>query len=325
MPILRSSRGDRHLVPASHVPVPVLIRNAGFDTIRRFVEFFTASIRNANTRLAYLRAVRAFCSWAERRRITLEQIEPIVVAAYVEELMAKYSKLTVKQHLAAIRMMFDFFVTGGILRVNPAASVKGPKVTILKGTTPILSASEARQLLDSIDTRDLIGLRDRALIGLLVFSFSRIGAALKMRVSDIRIKDGRHWVRLHEKGGRHHEMPLNRKAEQYLLAYINLAGLRQEPTTPLFRSIGRGGILRERVLHRNDALRMVKRRTLAAGLSPHICCHTFRATGITEYMRNGGTLEKAQQMAAHASSRTTNLYNRVRDDVSLDEVERVLI
>lgn len=261
----------------------------------------------------------------ERRHIVLEQIEPIVVAAYVEELMGKYSKLTVKQHLAAIRMMFDFLVTGGILRVNPAASVKGPKVTILKGTTPILSASEARQLLDSIDTRDLIGLRDRALIGMMVFSFSRIGAALKMRVSDVRIKDGRHWIRLQEKGGRLHEMPLNRKAEQYLLAYINTAGLRQEPATPLFRSIGRGGILRERVMHRNDALRMVKHRALAAGLSPHICCHTFRATGITEYMRNGGTLEKAQHMAAHASSRTTNLYNRVRDEVSLDEVERVLI
>ena len=78
-------------------------------------------------------------------------------------------------------------------------------------------------------------------------------------------------------------------------------------------------------MHRNDALRMIKRRAKQAGISPRICCHTFRATGITEYMRNGGTLEKAQQMAAHASSKTTNMYNRVNDAVSLDEVERIVI
>ncbi len=160
--------------------------------------------------------------------------------------MAKYSKLTVKQHLAAIRMLFDFLVTGGIMRVNPAASVKGPKVTILKGTTPILSASEARQLLDSIDTRDVAGLRDRAFIGLMVFTFSRIGAALKMRVSDVRIRDGRYWIRLHEKGGRFHEMPLNRKAEQYLLAYINTAGLRKNRPLPYSASSAVAATLRPR-------------------------------------------------------------------------------
>ena len=78
-------------------------------------------------------------------------------------------------------------------------------------------------------------------------------------------------------------------------------------------------------MHRNDALRMIKRRAIAAGLSTDICSHTFRATGITEYMRNGGQLEKAQMMAAHASSETTQMYNRVEDNVTLDEVERVLI
>jgi integrase len=188
-----------------------------------------------------------------------------------------------------------------------------------------VSAIEARLLLDAIDTSTIAGLRDRALIALMVHTFARIGAALKMRVDDVRLSDRRYWVRLHEKGGRYHEMPLHHNAEKYLLEYMAAVGLHDQPATPLFRTIGRRRYLTPNPMHRNDALRMIKRRAIAAGISPHICCHTFRATGITEYMRNGGTLEKAQHMAAHASSQTTNLYNRVADTVTLDEVERVLI
>lgn len=317
--------GNRQLSATSGVAVPTVIRDAGPDAIRRFVEFFTANIRNSNTRAAYVRAVRRFCDWAERHAISLPQVEPMLVAAYVEELRVQYADLTVKQHLAAIRMLFDYLVTGGILRVNPAASVKGPKVVIRKGKTPILSAGEARRLLDSIDATTLAGLRDRALIALMVHTFARVGASLKMKVEDVRLSDRRYWVRLHEKGGRHHEMPLHHNAERYLLEYMDAAGLHEEPHSPLFRTIGRRPYLTPNPIHRNDALRMIKRRALAAGISPHICSHTFRATGITEYMRNGGTLEKAQQMAAHASSQTTQMYNRVADSVTLDEVERVLI
>lgn len=317
--------GNQQLGAASGFSVPAVIREAGHDTIRRFVEFFTANIRNENTRMAYLRAVRRFCSWAERRGISLAAAEPILVASYIEELRKAYSDLTVKQHLAAIRMLFDYLVTGGVLRVNPASSVRGPKVVIIKGKTPVLSAKDARELLDSIDTTTLVGLRDRALIGVMVFTFARVGAALHVNVRDVFRNSRRYWVRLHEKGGRYHEMPLSHNAEVYLTEYMDAAGLHEQPDTPLFRTIGRRQYITPTRMHRNDALRMIKHRARQVGLSPNICCHTFRATGITEYMRNGGTLEKAQQMAAHASSRTTNLYNRVRDEVTLDEVERVLI
>ncbi|MFO1003453.1 MAG: tyrosine-type recombinase/integrase [Planctomycetaceae bacterium] len=317
--------GNRQLSATSGVAVPSVIRDAGPDAIRRFVEFFTANIRNPNTRAAYSRAVNRFCRWTEQHKLALDRVEPVLVAAYVEELQKQYSDLSVKQHLAAIRMLFDYLVTGGILRVNPAASVKGPKVVIAKGKTPILSAREARLLLDSIDATMLSGLRDRALIALMVHTFARVGAALKMKVSDVRLSDRRYWVRLHEKGGRHHEMPLQHNAERYLLEYLDAAGLHDQPASPLFRTIGRRRYLTPNAMHRNDALRMIKRHAIAAGISPHICSHTFRATGITEYMRNGGTLEKAQQMAAHASSQTTQMYNRVADSVTLDEVERVLI
>ena len=317
--------GNRQLSATSGVVVPTVIQDAGPDTIRRFVEFFTANIRNSNTRTAYMRAVRRFCNWAEHHEVSLSSIEPVLVAAYVEELGQSYSDLSVKQHLAALRMLFDYLVTGGILRVNPAASVKGPKVVISKGKTPIISAREARLLLDSIDTTTIVGLRDRALIALMLHTFARVGAVLKMRVDDVRLSDRRYWVRLHEKGGRHHAMPLHHNAEKYLMEYMDAAALHAQPANPLFRSIGRRRDLTANPMHRNDALRMIKRRAMVAGISPHICSHTFRATGITEYMRNGGTLEKAQQMAAHASSQTTQMYNRVADTVTLDEVERVLI
>jgi site-specific recombinase XerD len=317
--------GNRQIAATSGVAVPAVIQNAGPDAIRRFVEFFTANNRNANTRTAYMRAIRRFCTWADERELSLANVEPVMVATYVELLCTTYNDLSVKQHLAAIRMLFDYLVTGGILHVNPAASVKGPKVSIGKGKTPIISAAEARMLLDSIDTTTLIGLRDRALIAVMLHTFARIGAALKVRVDDVRVSDRRYWIRLHEKGGRFHEMPLHHNAEKYLLEYMDAAGLHGQPNTPLFRTIGRRQYLTPNAMHRNDALRMIKRRARAVGISHHICSHTFRATGITEYMRNGGTLEKAQHMAAHASSQTTQMYNRVADAVTMSEVERVLI
>jgi site-specific recombinase XerD len=302
-----------------------LIELAGYDTKRRFVEFFTANIRNRNTRESYFRAVRFFCDWCETNNFQLADIEPTLVAAYIEQLQLKYADGSVKVHLAAIRMLFDYFVTGGLLPFNPAQAVRGPKLVTLKGKTPVLSARDARALLDSIDTTTIVGLRDRALIGVMVYSFARVGATLKMNVDDVWLNDRRHWIRLHEKGGRYHEMPLHHNAEAFLLEYFDAASLHGVRGIPLFCTIGRRRELTENRMHRNDVLRMIKRRARHAGVNPQICCHTFRATGITEYMRNGGTLERAQHMAAHASSKTTNMYNRVSDEVTLDEVERIII
>lgn len=309
----------------AHAVVPMAVEQAGPDAKRRFVEFFTANIRNSNTRESYLRAVRFFCRWCDDRGLPLLAVEPTLVAAYIEELQQRYSDGSVKVHLAAVRMLFDYFTTGGVLPFNPAHAVRGPKLVLTKGKTPVLSAEDARTLIDSIDTSTTIGLRDRALISVMVYSFARIGATLKMNVDDVYLNNRRYWIRLHEKGGRFHEMPLHHSAEHALLEYMEAAMLHNMKGLPLFCSVGRRRELTEDRLHRNDALAMIKRRARKAGVSDRICCHTFRATGITEYMRNGGTLEKAQQMAAHASSKTTNMYNRVDDEVTLDEVERIVI
>lgn len=307
--------------------LPGIIVRAGHPAARRFVEFFTATIRNRNTRAAYAQAVGQFFRWCEKRGVELSDVSPIAIAAYIEDLMGKREAPTVKQHLAAIRMLFDWLVTGHVVPVNPAWSVRGPRHVVKKGKTPVLTAAEARQLLDSIDVSTPIGLRDRALIGLMCYSFARVSAAAGMDVEDYYQQGKRSWFRLHEKGGKFHEVPAHHNAESYLDEYIAVAAIASDRKGPLFRSAaGKAGFLSKERMSRTDILRMVKRHALAAGIaSERICCHTFRATGITTYLENGGTIEKAQAIAAHESPRTTKLYDRTGDTLSLDEVERIAI
>jgi site-specific recombinase XerD len=318
---------DGELIKVSRGPlVPALIAAEGDQAARRFFEFFTANIENDNTRAAYAQAVAQFLRWAEGRGLTLRTIEPIAVAAYVKELKGRLADPSVKQHLAAIRMLFDWLVTGQVVSVNPASSVKGPKHIVKKGKTHVLSTEDARTLLDSINTSSVVGLRDRALVGVMVYSFARISAVLGMQVEDYYQNGKRWWIRLHEKGGKFHEVPVHHTAEEYLDAYLHAAGIADDAKGPLFRSaVGRTGKLTERPLRRNNALDMVKRRVLAAGLSRRVCNHSFRATGITAYLKAGGTIEKAQQIAAHESPKTTKLYDRTIDQISLDEIERIVI
>jgi integrase len=224
--------------------------------------------------------------------------------------------------------------------VNPAAAVRAAKHVVKKGKTPVLQADEARELLDSIPLKvgpqpkegepdhrppDLIGLRDRALIAVMVYSFARITAALGMKVEDYNTEGRRAWFRLHEKGGKRHEVPAHHNADAYLHEYLEAAGISGEKKTPLFRSIDRHRQLTDRPMHRIDAWRMIKRRAKAISLSEAICNHTFRATGITAYLENGGTIEHAQPIANHERPKTTKLYDRTGDQITLDEVEKIVI
>jgi len=247
---------------------------------------------------------------------------------------------TVKQHLAAIRMLFDWLIVGQVLAINPAHAVRGPKHVVNRGKTPVLSEEQARQLLESIkvvkkvtlsdgteaEVPWLVGLRDRALIAVMTYTFARISAVVAMRVEDYFPTGKRWWVRLQEKGGKRHEMPAHHKLEQFLDEYLAAAGIRDHDKTPLFRSAaGRTGMLTDRPMHRIDAYRMIRRRTAEIGYKIKLGCHVFRATGITAYLEAGGTLENAQAMAAHESPRTTKLYDRTSDAITLDEVERITI
>src|SRR5215472_9417459 len=184
-------------------------------------------------------------------------------------------------------------------------------------------AKEMRQLLGSIDTTELMGLRDRALLGLMGYTFARVSAVVTLRVEDYFQQGRRSWLRLHEKGGKRHEVPCHHSLDEYLDGWIAAAGIGGDKKGPLFRTFKRGDKLTDNAMIRSDVLYMIKRRAKGAGLPYSTCCHTFRATGITAYLQNGGTLEHAQQIAAHQSPRTTKLYDRTKDEISLDEVERI--
>jgi site-specific recombinase XerD len=309
---------------AGHV-VPLIVAQAGDTAAWRYIDFFAANIRNPNTRRAYARACGRFLTWCTDRGLTLATIRPFDVAAYVEALQAAHSAPGVKQQLAAIRMLFDWLITGQVVPANPASAVRGPKHVVKTGKTPVLDAAEWRRLVDAIPLETVRDLRDRALIATLTYSFARVGAALGMRVEDLQSRGSGWIIRLQEKGGKQHAMPCHHALSEALHAYIAAAGISDQRKGSLFRTARgqSGATLSHRPMSQPDAWRMIRRRAIAAGITAPIGNHSFRATGITAYLTNGGTLEHAQEMAAHESPRTTKLYDRTKDRLTQNEVERI--
>jgi site-specific recombinase XerD len=307
------------------IVVPALIADLGEESSWRYTEFFSANIENPHTRRAYARACLRFLGWCDDRGLTLTQIRPHDVAEYFSTELAGVKPPNFKQQLAAIRMLFDWLVVGQMMPTNPASSVRGPKYVVKTGKTRVLEGDEWRRLIDSIPTETVRDLRDRALIATLTYGFARITAALTMKVEDLQPR-GAAWVlQLHEKGGKEHVMPCHHAAAEALHAYIAAAGIGDDKKGWLFRTAKghRATILSDKPMDQADAWCMVRRRARAAGIMGKIGNHSFRATGITAYLANGGTLEHAQAMAAHESPRTTKLYDRTQERLTQDEVERI--
>jgi site-specific recombinase XerD len=217
--------------------LPALIARAGKSASRRFLEFFTVNIRTRNTRAAYARAAGDFLLWCEGQGIgELGRVQPVHVAAYVEQLLREMSPPSVKQHLAGIRMMFDWLVTGQVVPSNPAHAVRGPRHSVSKGVTPVLTSEEATALLAGMDVSTVVGLRDRAVIAVMTYTFARAGAVVALTGEDYFPQKKRWWLRLHEKNGKVNEMPCHHKLEAYLDAYIEAAAIAGDRKGPLFRS-----------------------------------------------------------------------------------------
>jgi site-specific recombinase XerD len=195
-------------------PLPALIAWAGRRAALRFLEYFTVNIRNRNTRAAYGQAAGAFLRWCEDRGIArIEDVQPVHVAGYIEQLQGSRSAPTVKQHLACIRMLFDWLVTGQVVPSNPAHAVRGPRHSVRKGSTTVMSSEDTTAFLKSIDIAHVVGLRDRALIAVMVFAFARVSAVVGLKVEDYFPLKKRWWLRLHEKGGKVNEMGCHHKLE----------------------------------------------------------------------------------------------------------------
>jgi site-specific recombinase XerD len=310
--------------------LPAVIEDAGPKASRHFVEFFAVPISNPHTRTAYLHATRLFLDWCGRQGLRLEEVSPIHLALYREllsrgDLDGKRRSLpTMKQHFSALRMLFGWLVEKGVLPANPAREVKTEKFHRGEGKTPAISVDEMHELLESFNTESVVGLRDRALIGVMAYTFARVEAVVDLRVKDYFQSGRRSFVRLREKGGKEKEIPAHHMLEQFLDEYIVAAGLARDPDGPLFRTAaGKTKRLTGRPMRRTDAWAVVRRRCEDAGLVGAYSCHSFRATGITTFLENGGTLETAQYLAGHADSRTTKLYDRRAQRVTREDVERI--
>jgi integrase/recombinase XerD len=327
----------RNNSPASLSPAPPAI--VAFSSKQaRFAwdEFFAAQIRNPHTRAAYSVAVRKFFAWLEPLKIALADIEPATVGAYFAQ--HNGSVPTKKLHLAALRALFDQMVVRHAMLLNPAASVRGEKHQVIEGKTPEISIAQARALLSSIRIEkqlddgstapDLVGLRDRAIIGTLIYTTARAGAIAKLRRKHF-VHDGALWtLRFAEKGGKSREIPVRHDdLERFIVEYVDAVGVRDAAgDLPLFRSAERRtGRLNNKPITNVDICRMVKRRLRDAGLPTHYSPHSFRVTTITDLLAQGVPLEDVQYLAGHADPRTTRLYDRRQKRVTRNIVERISI
>jgi site-specific recombinase XerD len=326
--------GDNELVKVSTVSVPAanvqallpeLIERAGGAARFAWDEFFYAEHHNPHTQKAYMAAVKRFLAWAEREGVELATITPGMVGQYLTGLGGSPAKRNL--HLSALRGFFDRLVNRHVVILNPAASVKGVKEQVLEGKTPEIGIEQARKLLVSIDTSNVVGLRDKAILATLAYTICRAGALAKLRLQDFH-EDGTQYVlRFQEKGGKSREIPVRHDLEGYILAYVEAAGIVGDAKDrPLFRStLRRTKQLTSNALTSKAICELVKRRLKDAGLPARLSPHSFRVTGITDLLAQGMPLEDVQHLAGHAEPRTTALYDRRQKKVTRNIVERISI
>jgi site-specific recombinase XerD len=314
-------------VPAIGVeaPLPVLVERAGAAAHFVWEEYFYAEHHNPHTQAAYMRAVRRFLAWVEGQGVELKAITPGMVGRFLTELGGSASKRN--QHLAALRGFFDRLVQRHVCVINPAASARGVKETVMEGKTPEITLEQARTLMQAVDTGQVVGLRDKAILAVLAYTIVRAGAVAKLRLGDFQHDGTQHVLRFAEKGGKSREIPVRHDLEGYIRAYLDAAGIAGEnKDRPLFRStLGTTKRLTGNPLTGNYVLRMVKRRLKDARLPSRLSPHSFRVTGITDLLEQGMPLDEVQRLAGHAEPRTTAGYDRRDKKVKRNLVERLSI
>ena len=323
---LPARRSKRALIDqAVSGAVPSIISQSGNPARFAFEEFLFGKIRNAHTRKAYLHSTTRFLTWCESRGLRLEQIAPGDVGRFIDSLDSAPS--TKKVHLAAIRHLFDELVNRHAVILNPASSVRGEREQTVEGKTPEITIDHARKLLCSLDTESTVGLRDRAIIGILIYTAARVGAVSRLKRQNFYDSGTQPCLRFNEKGGKSREIPVRQDLARFISEYMNAAGLWDtDKNSPLFRTaVGRTKTLTQFVMTPGDIGRMVKRRMRNSGLPAHLSPHSFRVTTITDLLTQGVPLEDVQHLAGHADPRTTRLYDRRQANVSKNIVDLISI
>lgn len=327
VPALPSPSGN----PPTDIPdgLPAIIQRAGANAVFATREFFSGTIRNEHTRRAYLHAVQLFLGWAEKHGGgELTQIAPWHVGRYLEEMTAAGTSIATRNmRLSALRHFFDNLVNRHAIALNPARTVRGEKLNVMEGRTPEIPIDQVRKLLASIDISHIVGLRDRAILAVLVYTTSRRGAVAKLRCGDF-YDAGQQWmIHFGEKGGKSREIPVRHDLQELVLAYIDGAGLRDAPKdTPLFQSANRKQrMLTGKGITGDDIYRMMKRRLKDSEMPLLYSPHSFRVTTITDLLEQNVPREDVQHLAGHADPRTTGLYDRRKRKISRNIVERISV
>ncbi len=305
--------------------MPSLLARAGGNARFAWDEWLSAEIRNPHTRRAYGHAVRQFLCWCEAHTLALRDITPGSIGQYYDALHASIP--TKKQHLSALRCFFDRLVLRHAMGLNPAASVRGERYSLTEGKTPQITVDQEKALLASIRVNDIVGLRDRAIVAVLVYTAARIGAVAGLTVGSFASGGSQSFLRFLEKGGKVREIPARSDLAAYLTAYLDAAGLRAAPAdSPLFRRLKRRSkALTDHAMTADGMGRMLKHRMAGIGLPGELCPHSFRVGAITDLLSQGVPLEDVQNLVGHADPRTTRLYDRRQKKVMRSVVEKISV
>jgi len=304
--------------------VPAIIERSGGNARFAYDEFFKATINNEHTRRAYTRIVGRLLTWCDTHGLELRQITPGIAGDYISQLEG--SATTKNQALAALRHFFDAMVTRHVVPLNSFSSVRGVKYSATEGKTAELGIEQARKLFRSIDTATAMGLRDRAVLGVLAYTGARVGAVAKLRLSDYRNTGEQRSLRFREKGGKDREIPVRHDLEVWINEYIAAAGISEDSkTAPLFRAADKTKRMISDDYGAHSIRQMMKRRLEDAGLPELFSPHSFRVTVVTDLLNQNVPLEDVQYLAGHASPTTTRIYDRRRRKVTRNIVERISI
>lgn len=304
---------------------PQLVSSAGTAAQFAYDEFFLGRIRNPYTRKSYRHAVHRFLGWCGEHELELHQIAPKHVGLYLDEV--PYAPSTKNVHLAGLRHFFDELVVRHVVVLNPALSVRSERYQVVEGKTPEISVKQARMLLGAIDTSHVVGLRDQAIVAILIYTAARIGAVAKLRRGHLYDDGEQHYLRFAEKSGKSREIPVRHDLQGFLGEYLRTSRLMEaDAAWPLFpTTLGRSKRLTENPMSAHDMGRMVKRRMRDAGLPKRLSPHSIRVATITNLLEQNLPLEDVQRLAGHSEPRTTRLYDRRHRRVTRNIVERISI
>jgi integrase/recombinase XerD len=236
-------------------------------------------VRNPNTRSAYRVAWRAFLAFCSARGLDLESVKAYHVGAWLDQHPG--SRSTQRQHLAAVRLLFDSLMMRGVVDYNPAARAKPPRLVRESSHTPVFEEAEIVAFLDSISLESLKDFRDKAIFCVLLYSWCRVSALINLSVADYYERGGTRWLRFQEKRGKEHEVPVHSKAKEAVDLWLERSYLASNPSAPLFPSFGKNReTLNWRRLDRRSVLKLVEKRARTSGILKQVCCHSFRTAPI---------------------------------------------